>query len=81
MILRTLMLLATLLPFAFADVEFTSPSGGDSISGLKLDIEWKDSGDEPKISEMATYQMFLCAGGNDEGTYVKMLGLSDVDQH
>ena len=70
MILRTLGLLAALLTIAFADVEFTSPKAGSSESGLSLKISWKDSGDEPKISELATYQMFLCAGGNDEGTYV-----------
>ena len=70
MILRRVALLAALLSFTFADVEFTTPSAGQSLSGLTLDIEWKDSGDDPTISELATYQMFLCAGGNDEGDYV-----------
>ena len=70
MILRKLSLLAALLPFALADVQFTSPKAGQSISGLTLEIEWKDSGDVPKIDDLATYQMFLCAGGNDEGEYV-----------
>ena len=70
MIIRTLALLAALLPFALADVDFTSPDAGQSISGLTLDIKWKDSGDEPKLSELATYQMFLCAGGNDATEYV-----------
>lgn len=71
MILRRLALLAALLPLTFADVEFTTPNAGQAISGLTLDVEWKDSGDDPKISELATYQMFLCAGGNDEGDYVR----------
>ena len=71
MILRRLALLAALLPLTFADVEFTTPGAGKSVSGLTLDVEWKDSGDKPKLSELATYQMFLCAGGNDEGDYVR----------
>jgi hypothetical protein len=73
MILRKLALLAALLPFTLADVEFTSPDGGQSISGLSIDIKWKDSGDDPPLSDLSTYQMFLCAGGNEEGSYVWIL--------
>ena len=78
MILRTLTVLAALLSYALADIEFTSPDAGQSVSGATIDIKWKDSGDEPKISELATYQMFLCAGGNEESDYVRAIDIRTV---
>lgn len=72
MILRSAYLLATaLFSFTFADVEVTSPKPGDTITGLSLAIEWKDSGDTPAIADLASYQIFLCAGGNDPSQYVR----------
>lgn len=71
MIIRVLPILAPLLSLALADVEFTSPRAGQSISGTTLQIQWKDSGETPAIEDLATYQMFLCAGGNEETEYVR----------
>ena len=72
MILRCLLLLATcLLSFTLADVLVTTPAAGASIASLTLSVAWKDSGDTPKISDLASYQLFLCAGGNDEDNYVR----------
>lgn len=72
MILRNLLLVAvSLLSFALADVQVTSPAAGASLAGLELTVEWEDSGDTPKLADLASYQMFLCAGGNDEDEYVR----------
>lgn len=64
-------LLTTLLPPVHADIKFTSPAGGETFSGGgSIRAAWADSGDAPSISDLTSYQLFLCAGGNDEGTYV-----------
>lgn len=63
----------------FADVKFTKPAAGSTETGGNgLTVEWEDSGDQPRLTNLISYQMFLCAGGNDENSYVsvKTLGLS-----
>jgi hypothetical protein len=70
MILRLAWLLATLVPFVFADVKFTSPAAGVTVTGPTISISWEESGTSPKISDLASYQLFLCAGGNDVSNYV-----------
>ena len=71
MILRLTWLLATLVPYVLADVKFTSPAAGSSISGPSISISWEESGTTPKIADLASYQLFLCAGGNDETNFVR----------
>jgi hypothetical protein len=75
MILRCILLLTALVSSVLADVQFTSPKAGSSESGLELTIEWKDSGDDPPISALVTYQMFLCAGGNTDSSYIQLATL------
>jgi len=76
MILRCICLLAaTFLSFSRADVKVVSPEAGDTITGLNLAIQWKDSGKSPAISALANYQLFLCAGGNDESDYIPIATL------
>ena len=71
MILRCICFaLAGLVSFAHADVQVTSPQAGDIITGLNLQVQWQDSGTLPPISQLANYQLFLCAGGNAESDYV-----------
>ena len=67
-----LVLSFTLLnPFVLADVEFTQPKAGATLDGgSTVTIKWKDSGDKPKIEDLMTYEIFLCAGGNEEVDYV-----------
>ena len=73
MLFRLLVLLAAVAPHAFADVQFTSPSAGaTSTGGQLLQIAWKDSGSSPPISQLQSYQLFLCAGGNDAGSFVSI---------
>lgn len=70
MILRLPWLLVTLVPRVFADVKFTSPAAGATVSGPTISIEWEESGTVPKIADFASYQLFLCAGGNDQSSFV-----------
>ena len=70
MILRSLSLLVAIIPYVFADVEVVSPAAGATITGTKIDIEWKESGTKPPISDFANYAIFLCAGGNSADDYV-----------
>jgi len=73
MILRSTYLLATaaLVPFTLAAVSVTSPAPGDIITGLSLEIDWKDDGKTPKLADLASYQVFLCAGGNTDASFVR----------
>lgn len=60
------LLLLAISPFTIADVEFTSPAAGASVpGGTVITVQWKDSGDAPSISDLKSYQLFLCAGGNE----------------
>lgn len=70
MILRPYWLLAAALPIALADVKFTLPTAGATVTGGTISIKWEDSGSSPSISDLTGYQLFLCAGGNAEGSYV-----------
>lgn len=73
MLFRLLTLLAAVAPYAFADVEFTSPSAGATAEGGQLlQFAWKDSGTSPPISELQSFQVFLCAGGNEAGSFVSI---------
>ncbi|ORX98111.1 beta-1,6-glucan boisynthesis protein-like protein [Clohesyomyces aquaticus] len=63
--------------FVSADVEFTSPKAGATLTGgTAITVEWKDSGDSPAITDLTTYQLFLCAGGNEPGTFIDLLAIS-----
>lgn len=69
MILRCLTLLAALVPFVVADVKFMTPTPGSTITGTTISMSWEESGDSPPISELASYQVFLCAGGDTTADY------------
>jgi hypothetical protein len=64
--------LLTVVSLCAADVKFTSPPAGATLDGGGvLTVEWEESGDEPSISDLSTFELFLCAGGNEEGSYVR----------
>jgi len=66
--LAILTLLAS-CPAAFADVEFTSPAAGASVpGGTAFSVTWKDSGNAPSLSDLTSYQLFLCTGSNTDIT-------------
>jgi hypothetical protein len=59
-----------LLPLAWADVAFTKPAAGDVITGTTLVAAWTESHQKPAISTFESYQLFLCAGGNNNTEFV-----------
>ncbi|KAL8927568.1 MAG: hypothetical protein Q9208_002375 [Pyrenodesmia sp. 3 TL-2023] len=68
--LNKLILLATLSSFALADVQFTSPAAGATLqAGKPIKAEWKDSGDGTPLTDLKTYTLFLCAGGNEAESF------------
>lgn len=72
MILRLSLLLASFLSTVLADVLFTSPKAGAVVAGGDtIKIEWKESGDPPLLATFLNYQLFLCAGGNEAGSFVR----------
>ncbi|RVX74815.1 hypothetical protein B0A52_01092 [Exophiala mesophila] len=76
MILRNVSLLTALLAsYTLADVAILSPKPGDTITGLSLDIEWEDSGKTPALKDLASFQVFLCAGGNTDANYIQLATL------
>ncbi|RMZ76561.1 hypothetical protein DV737_g4777, partial [Chaetothyriales sp. CBS 132003] len=75
MIVRKVWLLAACFASAWADVEFLTPAAGSSHSSLTLSITWEDSGTDPAISDLTSYQMYLCAGGNDADEYADLTEL------
>lgn len=77
MIIR-LIFIAALAALTIADVKFTSPSGGATVAGGKtVEVKWKDSGDDPPLDDLETYQLFLCAGGNEQDTYIQLTALAE----
>ena len=76
------LLLATLLPAVFADVQFTSPAAGATIAaGKPITVGWKDSGDGVALTDLSTYTLFLCAGGNDAASFVSLANDSRIVGH
>jgi hypothetical protein len=68
--------LACVIAFVVADVHFLTPAAGDSVVGDgALSVTWEDSGTAPPLSELTTYQLFLCAGGNNDASIVQLAGI------
>ncbi|KAF2455163.1 hypothetical protein BDY21DRAFT_387237 [Lineolata rhizophorae] len=62
---------------AAADVKFTKPEAGATLrGGGALTVQWEDSGDAPAIDDLTTYQLFLCAGGNEEGSFIQLTSIT-----
>lgn len=78
MLARYLPVLALIAPLVFGDVKFTSPDAGTSLKAsggtVKISAEWEDSGDSPSLADLATYSVYLYAGGNTAGTYQQIGG-------
>lgn len=73
MLVKFFFLLTALVALAFADVQFVTPSAGNSVAGggKSLSVTWKESGVKPPISSFTTYTLFLCAGGNEFESQVR----------
>lgn len=65
------MLVHLIANLVLADVQFTAPAAGATLySSQNILVVWKESGGGPPLDSLKTYQLVLCAGGNDESTLV-----------
>ncbi|KAE8151495.1 hypothetical protein BDV25DRAFT_152613 [Aspergillus avenaceus] len=63
-------LIVFFLSAALADVEFTSPTRGTVIkAGDVVTALWKNSGTDFHIADLVQYDLYLCAGGDNPGSY------------
>jgi hypothetical protein len=70
-VLAPLVACAALITLARAGIEFTKPEADDTLTaGQAISVAWKDGGGGPPLSDLTTFELFLCAGGNDKGTIV-----------
>jgi hypothetical protein len=70
-LLAPLAVFAAFATLAHAGITFTSPEAGDKLrAGSTIEVEWKEGGSGPKLSDLTTYELHLCAGGNDPSTIV-----------
>lgn len=71
--LLTLLLPTILASFACADIQFTSPAAGGTLpAGKPITAKWKDSGSGTPLTDLKTYTLFLCAGGNDVDSIIQL---------
>jgi hypothetical protein len=78
-LLLPLAAVAAVVPFASAAPKFTSPAAGTTLkAGV---VKWDDSGDTPKQADLLTYTLFLCAGGNEAGSFVSATPYCGPDWH
>lgn len=69
--MKSYLLVASLLLGVLADVKFVSPLAGSTITSTTIYIAWEESGAAPLISDLGSYAISLCAGGNDPDDYVR----------
>ncbi|GIZ43267.1 hypothetical protein CKM354_000649900 [Cercospora kikuchii] len=74
-------LTALFVTTALADVKFSKPAAGATLSAGTISIEWDDSGDTPKLSDLTSYQIQLMQGGNDDSSSVALAVLSAKGAH
>ena len=52
-------------------ITFVKPEAGDTLTADEvIEVEWKDGGSGPAMSDLLSFELFLCAGGNDVDTIV-----------
>lgn len=65
-------LVAALLPFVQAGVKFTKPAAGATLTaGTALEATWAEGTDGPALADLASYELYLMAGGNEAGSNVR----------
>ena len=67
------LVVAVFASMTLADVEFTEPAAGANLTAGQIDVQWKDSGISPLISELTQYTLSLMVGGNDLNDMVSLL--------
>lgn len=63
-------LASTLIQTCYADIGFSSPAAGATISGSTINVEFAEGTGKPSINDFTTWTLQLCAGGNTEKDYV-----------
>jgi hypothetical protein len=70
-LIRSLSLILAVASAALADVEFLDPDAGATAKGGDtITVRWRDSGKEPRLSQLTKYDLYLCAGGDAADSYV-----------
>ena len=67
------LVVAVFASLTLADVEFTEPAAGANLTAGQIDVQWKESGVSPLISELTQYTLSLMVGGNDLNDMVSLL--------
>ncbi|PGH17990.1 hypothetical protein AJ80_04611 [Polytolypa hystricis UAMH7299] len=68
-----LLLLSLIARFASCAVEFTAPGAGEVLkAGDTITVEWHHVGNSTQVPGDILYDLFLCAGGNEEGSYEQL---------
>ncbi|KAL2359211.1 hypothetical protein RJZ56_007943 [Blastomyces dermatitidis] len=74
---RILLPLAQLVLSASAAIEFTAPVAGTILkAGDTLNVEWQQVGNSSEIPDAVRFDIFLCAGGNDEDSFDQLMHIA-----
>ncbi|PGH01192.1 hypothetical protein GX51_05388 [Blastomyces parvus] len=74
---RILLPLAQLVLSASAAIEFTAPVAGAILKGGDdLSAEWQHIGNNSEIPDAVRFDIFLCAGGNDEDSFDQLMHIA-----
>ncbi|KLJ10040.1 hypothetical protein EMPG_14558 [Blastomyces silverae] len=69
--------LAQLVLSASAAIEFTAPVAGAILkAGDTLNAEWQQVGNNSDIPDAVRFDIFLCAGGNDEDSFDQLIHIA-----
>jgi hypothetical protein len=70
-----LLLLGSIVPSVFADVQFTVPAAGLTYpGGTSITVSWTESQTAPLLTALDTYTLFLCTGSNTAPTQLMDFG-------
>ncbi|KAH8729069.1 hypothetical protein GQ44DRAFT_701512 [Phaeosphaeriaceae sp. PMI808] len=68
---------ATALAPLVGAVKFSSPKAGATLTaGTAIEVKWDEGGDGPKMADLLTYELFLCAGGNNDGESIVLMPIT-----
>ncbi|CAL3971028.1 unnamed protein product [Diplocarpon coronariae] len=63
---HALVFLTPAISWVNADVKFTAPTAGASVTGgAAFTVTWEDSGEAPALADLTSYTLFLFSGSND----------------
>ncbi|KAL5113842.1 Cell wall synthesis protein kre9 precursor [Pleosporales sp. CAS-2024a] len=68
---------AALLAIAHAGVTFSQPAAGATLTaGTAIQVSWSESSTGPKLADLESYQLFLMAGGNADGSNMQLASIT-----